>query len=236
MSIAEKTLLLKQDFDEVHAKGYEDGKNDEYNAFWDSIYDCIEKSKSTFYIFSGTAWNDTTFKPPRDIVLKADARSAFRCIAVTDLAKVIDERGLKIDFTNVKYITEIFAEVGCERIGVLDYSVATATAITGEFPLRCPNLVTIDKIKWGNNFNISGRHFINCPKLQNVVFEGVFKNSISFEQAPSFSDTTIQNIIDCLADLTGGTAQTLTLHATVGAKLTDEQKATITAKNWTLVY
>ena len=34
----------------------------------------------------------------------------------------------------------------------------------------------------------------------------------------------------------GGTAHTLTLHATVGSKLTDEQKATITAKNWELVY
>ena len=33
-----------------------------------------------------------------------------------------------------------------------------------------------------------------------------------------------------------GTAQTLTLHSTVGAKLTDEQKAAITAKNWELVY
>ena len=27
MNIAEKVLQLKQDFDEVHAKGYEDGKN-----------------------------------------------------------------------------------------------------------------------------------------------------------------------------------------------------------------
>ena len=34
----------------------------------------------------------------------------------------------------------------------------------------------------------------------------------------------------------GGTTQTLTLHKTVGNKLTDAQKATITAKNWTLVY
>ena len=50
------------------------------------------------------------------------------------------------------------------------------------------------------------------------------------------SADSIQSIADGLADLTGQTAQTLTLHATVGAKLTDAQKATITAKNWTLVY
>jgi hypothetical protein len=31
-------------------------------------------------------------------------------------------------------------------------------------------------------------------------------------------------------------AQTLTVHAEVGNKLTEAQKATITAKNWILVY
>ena len=50
------------------------------------------------------------------------------------------------------------------------------------------------------------------------------------------SDETIQSIIDGLADLTEQTTQTITFYATVGAKLTDEQKATITAKNWTLAY
>lgn len=50
------------------------------------------------------------------------------------------------------------------------------------------------------------------------------------------SAETIQSIIDGLADLTGGATQTLTFHSDVGNKLTDTQKATITAKNWTLVY
>jgi len=60
--------------------------------------------------------------------------------------------------------------------------------------------------------------------------------SISFRYSSQLSDESIQSIIDGLADLTGNTAQTLTLHATVGGKLTETQKATITAKNWELVY
>lgn len=47
-------------------------------------------------------------------------------------------------------------------------------------------------------------------------------------------DDTLQSIIDGLADLTGGTAQTLTLNSNVSARLTAEQIATITAKNWNL--
>ena len=47
---------------------------------------------------------------------------------------------------------------------------------------------------------------------------------------PNSGKTTLFNA------LTGSTAQTLSLHADVGAKLTDAQKAAASAKNWTLAY
>lgn len=47
-----------------------------------------------------------------------------------------------------------------------------------------------------------------------------------------YTSETIQSIIDGLATVT--TAQTLTLHKDVKAKLTEEQLATITSKNWNL--
>ena len=79
--------------------------------------------------------------------------------------------------------------------------------------------------------------FGNCSGLVRVSFvPACIKLSISFAQSSKLDDASIQSIIDGLADLTGAIAQTLTLHATVGAKLTDAQKATATAKNWTLVY
>ena len=79
--------------------------------------------------------------------------------------------------------------------------------------------------------------FPNCVSLKEVRFvPNSIKVSIKFANSNLLSTDTIQSIIDGLADLTGGTVQTLTLHATVGGKLTETQKATITAKNWTLVY
>lgn len=68
------------------------------------------------------------------------------------------------------------------------------------------------------------------------VVENSINKNFNMVQCPNLSDETIQSIIDGLADLTGGTAQTLTLSSTVGNKLTDTQKAIITAKNWTLAY
>lgn len=76
--------------------------------------------------------------------------------------------------------------------------------------------------------------FFNANKLVEVrIVAGTIKVNTNISSAV-LSDESIQSIIDGLADLTGGTAQTLTLHATVKAKLTEEQLATITSKNWSV--
>lgn len=47
-------------------------------------------------------------------------------------------------------------------------------------------------------------------------------------------DDTLASIIAGLKDMTGGTAQTLTLNTNVKARLTAEQTAIVAAKNWVL--
>lgn len=77
--------------------------------------------------------------------------------------------------------------------------------------------------------------FTNCLALESVQFaEETILKSLSFPNSPNLTAKTIQSIIDGLADLTGGTAQTLTLHADVKSKLTETQISAITGKNWTL--
>lgn len=79
--------------------------------------------------------------------------------------------------------------------------------------------------------------FLRCDSLESVRFKPeTIKSAVSFASSPNLTAATIQSIIDGLTDLSGGTAQTLTLHATVGAKLTDAQKAAASAKNWTISY
>lgn len=105
------------------------------------------------------------------------------------------------------------------------------------------NLQTLEIID-GTPLDLSGvtvASYINSMfsgtfNLVEVRFKGEIKYNLVISSSPNLSDTTIQNIIEHLADLTGDTAQTLTLHSTAGNKLTEEQKAAITAKNWTLVY
>ena len=97
-----------------------------------------------------------------------------------------------------------------------------------------PNLEQIIGVLDFTSATETGGTFVGCSSLREVRFnESTLSKSTSLESSPLLSDESIQSIIDGLADLTGQTAQTLTLHEDV--VLTEEQKATITLKNWILV-
>ena len=149
--------------------------------------------------------------------------------------------------TKVKHLTvncaqKIFGarQILCESEKVLEHLTLNAdfsestTALqmfSGAQSLKVIDGTPIDLSYSTNNANI----FTNTPKVEEIRFApNTIKSSIGLQGSSVLSDASIQSIIDGLAEVP--TAQTLTLHATVGAKLTDAQKATITAKNWTLVY
>lgn len=97
-------------------------------------------------------------------------------------------------------------------------------------------IVEIGEMDISNATNVAGM-FGYCHGLERISFTpGCIKLSLNFAQSNLLNDASIQSIIDGLADLAGKATQTLTLHATVGGKLTQEQKDAASAKNWTLVY
>ena len=105
-----------------------------------------------------------------------------------------------------------------------NFIMYAALAIVDGTPLNCSSATT----------NIDIRYVASLAEIR--FASGSIKRNLYIGQSKALSDASIQSILDGLADLTGGTAQTLTLHATVGAKLTDEQKTAVAAKNWTLAY
>jgi hypothetical protein len=64
------------------------------------------------------------------------------------------------------------------------------------------------------------------------VIPNTIKVNLILQHSSKLSNETIQSIIDGLADLTGQTSQTLTLHSTVYQSLTSEQMLQIMNKNW----
>lgn len=87
-----------------------------------------------------------------------------------------------------------------------------------------------------NATNVIGMHSA-CSSLERVTFvKGCIKLSMSFSNSSKLDDVSIQSIVDGYADMTGQTSPSLTVHKTVGEKLTEEQKAALTAKNVILAY
>ncbi len=77
--------------------------------------------------------------------------------------------------------------------------------------------------------------FINCTSLTNVTLGNNFNcNNLDLSASTKYSVDTLVAMLTALADRSNQSAYTLTLGATNLAKLSDEQKAIATDKNWTL--
>lgn len=211
------------------------GGDSYYDTFWDAFQQNGERNYYR-YAFANYGWNSDNFKPKYDIVLTSTWATYLFLNATNlniDLAQRMQELGVKFVFDNFTNAAEMFRNSAITRIGELDFSKITE-------PYKCfdnmPNLETVDKLIVSETVDVNRSSIGECEALKNITFDGLIGMSVSFRLTTLLTNASIQSIIDHLKDLTGADTQTLTFHADVGAKLTDEQKATASAKNWTLAY
>ena len=123
-------------------------------------------------------------------------------------------------FSSCSKLKSVVISVGVTAIkGSAFYGCVALTDIT------IPNTVT----------TISAGVFTNCSKLTNVTLGDNFNcNGLDLSSSTKYSVDTIVAMLTALADRSNQSAYTLTLGATNLAKLSDEQKAIATDKNWTL--
>jgi hypothetical protein len=77
--------------------------------------------------------------------------------------------------------------------------------------------------------------FRNCTSLTNLILaQGFNCNGLSVQWSTRLAAETIIACLEALADRTGQTAYTITFGTTNLNKLTAEQKAIATNKNWNL--
>ena len=123
----------------------------------------------------------------------------------------------------------------CSNLKFLDLSEFNTTfGVSSDVFYGCTSLEEI-RGEIENTTNNWTLWFANCKKLREVRFKAnSIKGDFTISQSPLLSAESVQSIVDGLADMTGGTSYKLILHADVKAKLTEEQLATIAAKNWTI--
>ena len=146
-------------------------------------------------------------------------------------------------FNNCTSLTSITIPDSVTSIGTYAFSDCTSltsvtipdsvTHIGGYAFNKCTSLTSVtipNSIK-----SISTYAFSSCSSLENVTLGDDFNvNNLNLSSSNLYTRETILQWLNALADRTGQTAYKLTIGATNLKKLTEEDIAIATAKNWTL--
>ena len=149
--------------------------------------------------------------------------SAFQ--GCSNLTEIIFGSGiLKIPYQVVHStkVTEIVIPHGVTTLG--DYALGGLSGMLTK--LWMPNTITKFGVVWLSSSDMK--------VLTNVIFEKGYNCTTDISKATRLTVESLIGMFEALADLTGQTAKTLTIGATNIAKLTEEQIAIATQKNWTI--
>ena len=173
---------------------------------------------------------------------------------VTDMDNIFYDTQLqnldvsKWDVSGVTTMQSAFRATKIQTLDVSNWDVGGVTTMNSMFRW-CSQLQTLDVSNWDvSNVTDMDNMFSECSQLQTLIgnrtIDDVLANNISalngLKVALLLSYTildraSLRALINGLADLTGQTTQTLTLGPKLRAKLTEEDIAITTSKNWTIV-
>ena len=140
----------------------------------------------------------------------------------------------KVEFINTSNIISIAnnAFYGCNLLTSISLP-DSLTSIGGGAFQDCTSLTTINFPD--SLMSIEGSAFAGCRSLENVTIENGFNcNNLDLSPSTRYSVETVVSWFEALADRTGQASFTLKIGSTNLNKLTAEQKAIATNKNWTL--
>ena len=243
--------------DEVYAKG----RDDQWNENWDTFQE--NGNKTNYYYtgggFHGSRWNDVSFKPKYDIV-PINAHCIFYESQITDLIGILKKQGVKLDFSKATDIRYLFQWSKIKQVGVVDTrnSVLNSNTIFGDnYAMH-----TIEKlILKDDGSQIVSLLLWGLWALENIVIEGTIGASTQAKQSSKLTRDSIigkiatdkqiavgKNLISingtyyyggifgALKVLDEGTTNTLNLHATALARLSEEEIAIVSnTTGWTIV-
>lgn len=165
----------------------------------------------------------------------------FRLTAITSLDLN------KWDVSQCTTLAQLFREIpNLTNLYIDQWNTSKVTNFSNCF-LSLPKLKTIDITNWDFSNATNVAQIFHTSGIANIIggrtIEDVLENNISvlnglkvgFGMNTGYMDrASLRAIINGLADLSDTTTQTLTLGAKLRAKLTEEDIAIATAKNWTI--
>lgn len=167
---------------------------------------------------------------------KLESVSSYFIYSCDSLEEFTVPKGLKAFGSNFIYNCKSLKRVTFEDGFCGKYS---ATYLFNYAVCNCANLEYIylpASIDMDDNATTTATYHIGsgCPNVTTVELGQGYKQTLYLNNMPNLSHDSLLQNLNALADLTGQTAKKLVLGSVNLAKLTDEEKAIATNKNWTL--
>ena len=183
---SEDSVGIIRYIDENLPQVYENGQKSEYDKFWDAYLASMDSAGViNMYKFCGGGWNDTTFYPTKDLVVKY-GYMWFYYSRITNLRQRLIDCGVKFDFSKATDLGGFLENSSITEAPEIDLSALSAN----KYPTKgqrlcynCKSLVTIEKIKTSEDVTY-GNDFVGCSALENITIEGVIGNDINFQYSP----------------------------------------------------
>lgn len=218
--------------------GVEDGKREQYDAFWD-IYQDFGKRDKYEGAFYGLGWTEENFKPKYDIILGngytgtdmfANTRNMYK------LKSLLDGLGVKLDTSKCWFMSGLFRNSKIEDVPVIDASGAVNSGGTANLFIAS-EVKSIEKLIFSENTSISSNMFSTAYYLENVIFDGVMSKmndgGLNMKDCVNINKPSIISLINTLSTSTTNFSITLSKIAVDKAFETSQDAANgSTSEEW----
>ena len=186
----------------LYNDGFEAGKEEAYDAFWNS-YQANGTRTNYTHAFAGSGWNDDNVRPKYDIgnIVLSNAYMMFSNTNIVDIAKLFP----KINASKAQYM--FYSNYKTRHIG----EIVVQDDAYGIFE-DCSALETVDKFVATRPSASFTSCFKGCSSLKNIVIEANIGVSVNLQWSTLLSNDSIVSFINALSATSS--EQTLTLSRT----------------------
>ena len=215
---------------------YTAGQENQHLKFWQSYINKEGISYQSQYRFAGQGWNDNTFYPATNIILKNSANGIFRECAITNLKQRLEDCNVSLDTSQATNLQYAFAYGRITHLPKISFISATnTTSCFTTTSTSTPRLIWIDEIEFVES-TVFRNCFDYCKVLEHVIFNGVLAtNGVNLQWSTNLDKESLLSLLNCLKDYstdTSGTDWFITIGADNIAKLSEEEKLIATNKGW----
>lgn len=193
-----------ESYDKGFDKGFVDGKQAEYDMFWDIFQQ--RGSRAGYGGVFGYGWNDDNFNPKYDIVPTYCAQ-IFQNSIVTKFASKLKAKGLKFDVSKCNSFLQMFQGSNVKDVPELDGTINTSLSYT--FGSNA-NVETIEKLILTEKLTNVSNAFGGAKYLTHCIFDGVLAiTGLTMKDCKLLDKESIVSLVNILSTETNGLAITL---------------------------